>query len=322
MIGKVLAALVICALVVFGVVWVMSGGLSRGIEYAKTISNPIAFIMGDPNGEPFKLPGQPDLMTGPDMGLSAGSTYENAIYDTNYSGISDASTSPADDPQTFGNPSPSHDAARLVMGNAVGQDARTQYIMVEAAPSNAAALMLSGWTIQSALSGVRAPLPQAAPVFVQGTVNAVGAVSLAPGEAAVVSTGFSPVGVSFKENRCSGYLAQFQAFTPALQSQCDAASDALASSGYPDDGSCYAFAQSLQPCTFPQSVPSGVSSSCHQALASTLTYNSCLARHRGDAGFSSGNWRLFLDASRPLWRTHDTLRLLDSQGRVVDTLTY
>jgi hypothetical protein len=94
MIGKVLAALVICALVVFGIVWVMSGGLARGIEYAKTISNPIAFIMGNPNGEPFKLPGQPDLMTGPDMGLSAGSTYENAIYDTNYGGISDASTSP------------------------------------------------------------------------------------------------------------------------------------------------------------------------------------------------------------------------------------
>lgn len=321
MIGKVLAALVICALVVFGVVWVMSGGLTRAIAYAKTISNPIAFMMGDPEGEPFKLPGQPDLVTGPDVGLTAGTTYENAIYETNYGGVLDENATLSTNPQTFGNPSPSHSAVQLAIGNALAQDAHTQYLILEAASSNADPVMLSGWSIQSAMSGVRAPIPQAAPLFIQGVVNTVGAVSLAPGEIALLGTGFSPIGVSFHENRCSGYLSQFQAFSPAVQTRCDSASDTLAATGFPDDGSCYAFAQSLRPCTFPQTVPSTVSPTCHRALASALTYNACVTRHRGDTDFSE-TWRLYLDASRPLWREHDTLRLLDNEGRVVDTLTY
>jgi hypothetical protein len=82
MLGRILVALLMCALLVFGIIWIMGGGLTRALAYARTISNPLDLFAGNASGESFKLPGQPELVSGPDIGLSAGTNYENAILDT------------------------------------------------------------------------------------------------------------------------------------------------------------------------------------------------------------------------------------------------
>lgn len=322
MIGKILVALIVCALVVFGIVWVMSGGLSRAIAYAKTINNPLELFMGsDSGGQPFKLPGQPDLTAGPDMSYIAENTYENAIYDTNLGG---ADTSLSSDPQTYGNPSPSHTEARLAFGDS-SQDAHAQYLVIETSSANAVPLSLSGWSLQSVVSGTRTALPSATDLFRQGTVNTVRNTSLAPGDVAIVATGFSPVGVSFRENRCSGYLDQFQRFAPSLQTRCPSATETIPDTpenhaAYGD--SCFAYMGSLRPCQFPAQTSAGVSPSCTAALQNALSYNACVDMHQHEAGFAGNTWRLFLGSPTALWRAHDTIRLLDEKGQVVDTLTY
>ena len=108
MLARIFIALLLCALLVFGILWIMGGGLSRAIAYARTISSPFELFVGNASGEPFRLPGQPELLAGPSVGLSAESTYENAIYDTDYGGAD--SVLPTD-PQTYGNPAPSAGAA-------------------------------------------------------------------------------------------------------------------------------------------------------------------------------------------------------------------
>jgi hypothetical protein len=191
--------------------------------------------------------------------------------------------------------------------------------------SDTAPISLGGWSLQSAYTGVRHTLPQAAPNFIQGAVNAVLPVSLAPGAEVVVSSGVSPVGVSFRENECAGYLAQFQEFSPPLQTRCVSAAAAI-----PDTAetraalgdTCFDFLATVPSCTFPRSLPSDISPACASSVMQALSYNSCVRIHRTEAGFAGSTWRLYLAAPRPLWREHDVVRLLDPAGRIVDVLSY
>jgi hypothetical protein len=323
MILRVFIALLLCALLIFGVIWIMSGGLTRAIHYASTISNPLELFAGSASGTPFRLPGQPDLDTlGAGTGLEAGSKLENAIYETDLGGAADGTQV---DPQTYGNPSKSAGAVTLAYGNAGSGSTADEYIVISAATSNTAPVSLGGWSLQSAYTGVRHTLPQAAPNFIQGAVNPVQPVSLAPGSSAVVSSGISPVGVSFRENACAGYLAQFQEFSPPLQARCVSASATI-----PDTAetraslgdTCFDFLATVPSCTFPRSFPADISPACASTLTQALSYNSCVRVHRGDTTFTGSTWRLYLAASHPLWRDHDVVRLLDPAGRIVDVLSY
>lgn len=309
MIGRVLMVLIACAVLVFGVMWIVGGGLSRAIDYAKTISNPLELFTGPATGAPFSLPGQPDLVSGPaldfgDTSLYAGSPDESGL---------------GTDPQEFGSPSPESAAVHLSLGDG-SADAHAQHLIIEADAANTAPVSLSGWSLQSALTGTRAALPPAAPRFTQGVINAVEPVALDPGSSAIVATNFSPVGVSFRENRCTGYLGAFQSFVPALETSCPSPAQDVAARV--KDDTCAFFAQTLAPCTIPRSVPQDLSASCRHALSAALTYNSCVGLHRSEDSFFSQTWRLYLDSVFPLWRAHDTVRLLDANGRVVDVLTY
>ncbi len=185
---------------------------------------------------------------------------------------------------------------------------------------------LSGWSLQSVLTGVRLYLPNAAPVFSLGNINEVAPVYLAPGEQAIISSSVSPVSVSFRENMCTGYLGQYQAFTPQLSRQCPSPQTELPMTpsnfaAYGD--SCFDTLESLYACTFPDVLPQSVSPECAAALRNTLSYTSCVVRHRSDPGFNSSTWRLFLGSPVEVWRnSHDTIRLLDAQGRTVDVYSY
>lgn len=317
MIGRIIVALFLVALLIFGVIWTMSGGLSRALAYAQTISNPIDLFAGDASGEPFSLPGEPDYMGGPELDFGYG--YDTAIADPSYGGLEQIPGF-ADDPQTYGNPSPESMRAHLSFGSAGISRADQEYLRIEADPQNTAPLSISGWSLQSVYSGARYKLPPATPLFTQGTVNTVRNVSLAPGETAIVSSGISPVGVSFRENECSGYLDQFQTFTPELYTQCP--DPALEVVYDPTDVSCAWFLQSIPPCTFPAQISADISPQCRTTVAAALSYNSCVNRHQLESGFSLSTWRLYLGSTRPLWGAHDVVRLLDESGRVVDVLTY
>lgn len=317
MIGRIIVALFLLALIIFGAIWVMGGGLSRALEYARTISNPIDLFVGDASGEPFSLPGQPDYMGGPELDFGYG--YDAAITDPAYGGLEEIPEF-SDNPQTYGNPSPQGASAHLSIGATGASRANEEYLQVEADYQNTAPISISGWSLQSVYSGARYKLPPAAPLFAQGVVNTVKSVSLAPGETAIINSGISPVGVSFHENGCSGYLGQFQEFVPALDLRCP---DPTREVRYdPADDSCRWFLQSISPCTFPAQAQADVSPACFSAAASALSYNTCVNRHQLESGFYLPTWRLYLGSARPLWRAHDVIRLLDESGRVVDVLTY
>ena len=186
---------------------------------------------------------------------------------------------------------------------------------------------MDGWSLQSVYTGIRAYIPTAASSFMMGVVNDRDSIQLPPGASAIINSGMSPVGTSFRENICTGYLEQLQNFSPSLSNSCPTPASSLPLT--PENlriygETCFDFLQTIPSCTSPlQNIPGNISSDCRSFALNTLSYNGCVLKNRFRPSFITGSWRIYLESDTELWRnTHDIIRLLDGEGRTVDVLTY
>lgn len=204
-------------------------------------------------------------------------------------------------------------------------DPSKEFIEIQANQSNQKPLTISGWRIQSMKTGRMAVIGTAIETPMTGQGGTPGAVVLRPGERAEIVTGRSPIGVSFRLNKCSGYLGQFQNFTPALAPLCPSAVGELYASGgqLSAEKACVTAAAKIGPCRALTGPPTNVSASCGQFLTRTLSYNSCVQLHRNDADFRQNEWRIYEGNTSELWvSTGDTLVLLDQRGQLVSSTSY
>lgn len=204
--------------------------------------------------------------------------------------------------------------------------AKSEYVVVRASSNNPAPVVISNWRIESAVSGRTAYIRSGVATYQQGSANATEPIVLYPGEEAIVSTGRSPIGTSFRINKCSEYLTQFQEFIPSLSSQCpapiDEASDSLDRSVYTDN-TCLDYIDTLQTCRIDLTPPTNLSEACRSFIFNRLTYQGCVQEHRNDFDFKTKQWRIYLGYDESLWREkREVLALLDEQGKLVDSTTY
>lgn len=336
MIWRVIKLLLLGGVTLLILFWLWTGGFSRVANFVKTIPNPTALLWGGESGQyEIRFPWQISTPQGPDIsglvgtGGSTGASNGVSTADAQAQ-LDQAQAQYADiqkqleDAKAYGNPSPYSGRASLSRGSATESDARQEYLEISARGNTE--VSLAGWSLQSVLSGTRVPLPPAVPVFVAGVVNTPISVVLSPGETALVSSGPSPIGVSFQETRCTGFLEQTQQFTPSLSNSCPASSDLapLTVDNLQHYGSdCMDYARSLPSCSFPSSLPSWMPPGCRAYILNTFSYNGCLNASRYDTSFALPTWRLYINSSRELWsNTHDVIRLLDGQGLTVDALSY
>ena len=234
----------------------------------------------------------------------------------------------ASEVRTFGNPSPHTGAVSIVedVSGVRASDPKEEYVQLSANFQGSASIDIYGWSLESALSGARVYIPSGASPFLMGTANSIGPISLDPGGLVIVSSASSPVGVSFRENICTGYLEQFQSFSPQLGNECPSPSSVLPLTDenlrrYGD--SCFDIVSSLSSCQFPQALPPNVLPSCRTYLTDALSYNGCVNRNRYAPSFQKNMWRVYLGAQSEIWRnSHDAIRLLDAQGKTVDVFVY
>lgn len=326
MIQRVLAYVIILILLVFAISWLWAGGAAQIVRAVRNIPNPIDILWGNSTSTyQVILPWQAAVPQGPDIsGLteSAGqysdSEEQLSELQNQYSSLQTQAQNTSSD----GTPSPYRGTVTLSAGTAAERD--NEYI--EIAARGSASVSLQGWSLRSMLSGARFYLPLAASPFILGTVNTVTPSVLDHEGNAIVYSGRSPIGTSFRENRCTGYLAQLQSFEPSLANACPNPSELMPMTAdnmqrYGSD--CVDYLRGLPQCTFPDNLPMSLSPACRIYIANTFSYNGCVNAYAGSTSFKRDTWRLYLNAAGELWSNdHDVIRLLDAEGRTVDSITY
>lgn len=204
-------------------------------------------------------------------------------------------------------------------------DPQEEYVRVLANHENALEHRLSGLTLSGNAYSVRQTIPQAIENFILGssTLEKIN-VSMPPEGRAIITSGKSPVGASFRVNVCSAYLGQFQKFVPEFRPDCPSPMEELKKYGPYEDPFCQSFVNNLPVCrSFDGSFPGNISTSCKKFVTERLSYNSCFATHSSEKDFYKDEWRLFLGAEQDLWKSkQEVIKLMDAKGTIIDAVTY
>ena len=201
-----------------------------------------------------------------------------------------------------------------------------EYVQLSVAQNAGVPVDITGWTIESEATGNASIIPKGTEIPTSGIVNAAQDIVLTPGTRVILISGQSPIGASFRENKCIGYFSTFQKFSPSLPQNCPVPSDELLSfygSDYIRDASCITYVKTLPRCQIALSPPVTISGTCQSFAVKYLNYNGCVDAHKNDTDFMGTTWRVYLGRTTPLWRTKNELvKLLDASGKTVDAFSY
>lgn len=299
------------------IIWIAVGGPTHPISFSgPTLAQPSP--LG--NGTYLQLPKAPFGVGGATVSLPGSSS-------GNFSGSS-ASVPSFVGGSVFGTPSIYRGIVSMnhYVSGAGSSDPGSEYVEITAAQNAGVPVDLSGWTLSSDATGNAAVIPKGTEIPTSGIVNAAQDIVLAPGIRAILISGQSPIGASFRENKCIGYFSDFQHFSPSLPQNCPVPSDELASfygTGYIRDAACIEYVKTLPRCQVALTPPVGASSACQSFLVKYLNYNGCVTAHQNDADFKGDTWRIYLGRTSSMWRTQNELvKLLDASGNTVDAFGY
>ncbi len=228
----------------------------------------------------------------------------------------------------FGDPSPHKGAVtiRHSIGGLGATDPDKEYISLYASSGAGSGVTITGWKIYSEALGHSFTIPQGASTPTSGIVNRVSPIVLLPGQTATITVGDSPVGFSFRTNLCTGYFEEFQNFTPSLSLSCPTPSsdfDRFYLGNEHSLDACKAYLRTVPRCTIPNNEPSNIADDCYHFIDTYLNYNGCVVAHEGDAGFFGTEWRIFVKRDDAFFtKAHDTIKLLDENGKTVDLFSY
>jgi hypothetical protein len=281
------------------ILWVSTGGPSRPISFSGPYLNPITTTgtTAQPYGDPTKF-------SSINTGVTVGST-----------GITVTNASSLRGTVAF---------SRDLTGTSE-TDSKKEYVVFSVSSSAKNPISTAGWKIVSKETGDGAPFPQGIETARSGRVNTLSPITLKGGDQVILVSGRSPVGVSFKENKCTGYLEERQDFRPALSLQCPTGSQEFAKyfNGRDENGACIAYIRTIPYCATETQLSGNASNACDDFIETYLNYNGCVATHEQDPDFLSTTWRVFLGSSDELWRNNrETITLLDAENKVIDSITY
>lgn len=200
----------------------------------------------------------------------------------------------------------------------------SEYISISSAWNTPEDINLTGWTLRNekeerVIIGFGTKTPR------QGSQNNPEDIILSRGGGAIVTTGRSPIGISFGVNICSGYIGTLQTFTPHLSTSCPTALDMAQARGVNvDDSQCKTALRRIPSCTTQtERVPNDVSGECGDFLREDINYNTCVRAYTNTYNFDEGQWRIFLGRDTELWNDKsDTISLYDEKGELVTSVKY
>lgn len=183
------------------------------------------------------------------------------------------------------------------------------YLVLKAKPENSAPINISGWKL--VIEGEENIIPAGSILPYFGEVNQLSAIQLSANDTIIISFSPSPLGVAFRENKCSGYLEEFLNFSPALPNSCPTP---LAQS---DEIVCQNFIEGLPSCQ--NKIENAPSPACKRFLSDNIGYNACITKHKNDADFFSKTWRVYIPLPA---LPSGPFTLIDETGKRVLDITF
>ncbi|HEY4500760.1 MAG TPA: hypothetical protein VJI70_00610 [Candidatus Paceibacterota bacterium] len=298
-------------------IWIATGGPLHPIAFTgPRLAQPGA--LG--GGTYLQLPRAPYGVGGSNVSLPGSSSGESSQGNSETSLIGGSVLGPL---------SPYRNIVRMnhYISSAGSSDPGNEYIEISVAQNAGFPVDLSGWSLVSDATGNVAKIPRGTEVPRSGTINESENIVLAPGTRATIISGRSPIGASFRENKCIGYFSSFQKFSPPLPQNCPLPSSELSSfygAGYARDPSCIDYVNNkLSRCQVMLSPPVSVSNSCQNFMVKYLNYNGCVDAHKNDTDFMGDTWRIYLNRTASMWRANrEVVKLLDINGKTVDAFSY
>ncbi|NTV44818.1 MAG: hypothetical protein HGA67_03970 [Candidatus Yonathbacteria bacterium] len=205
--------------------------------------------------------------------------------------------------------------------NAAGTSPEKEYIELVVSSAAKNPITLTGWTLSSG-SSIQAVIGQGTSILSQGMQPYTEPIVLIPGAHAHIVTGRSPVGTSFQTNICSGYLEEYQSFTPSITKRCPSGTKTATAAGASLDASCKKTLGSFSQCTTKGNLSSATSPQCVGFIREYMSYNGCVRVYKNTPAFSDGTWYVYLERISPLWPKKGTLILKDIDGKIVKEIKY
>lgn len=232
---------------------------------------------------------------------------------------------------TDNNHSPYYGKIRMSNISGLNQDDPNQeYINLSIYLDEKETVKITGWYLKSEVTGYYILIGKAALLPFPSTKTESDVV-LQDGDRVYLVKGFSPIGVSFRTNKCTGYFEENRTFYPSLPTECPRPIDEKLptfSSNLDANDECINTIERISRCTtkgsaFIRDLPDTVPESCKTYITTQINYNTCVALHFNDANFPGNEYHIYLNKFGPLWRkTHDKINLHDQNGLVVDTISY
>lgn len=205
-----------------------------------------------------------------------------------------------------------------------------EYLTIQISTKIQSSINIYGWRLRSSITGNSVELGGATYLPRLGGQNKKFPIAVEPGGKIIVTTGRSPIGVSFRLNRCTGYLEQFQNFSPYLPKKCPRAEDEIPSEYRYGTGpnsfnsECMDFIEQIPLCRInTKDIPLNMQPQCQIFVTRDINYNSCIDKHKNEDGFYINEWRLFLERDYELWRDkREVIELIDAEGKLIDVITY
>lgn len=208
------------------------------------------------------------------------------------------------------------------------KDPSKEYLTLRTSLKDNEKINITGWYLKSEVTGYFAVIGKAALLPFPFT-RIESDIVLEKGDKVYITKGFSPIGISFRTNMCTGYFEEHTNFTPSLQKACPKAADEELpnfSSVYDRNDECIDLIEKIPRCTtrngeYIYNLPDTVTSSCKAYIETNVNYNACVAKHFDDTDFPGDEYRVYLKKFGPLWRKdREKINLHDSNGLIVDTI--
>ena len=206
-------------------------------------------------------------------------------------------------------------------------DPKSEFLTFRMDTFSTSSVNISGWRIASTQSGNSVTIPKGTDLYFSGVKNAEDNINISADNTVYIVTGTSPIGYSFKVNKCSGFLSQFQTFVPYLSTgNCPYPrnEDLSKIPKYVTNDACFDYIDSMPNCRVQvDPLPISWSSECRNFITEKINYLSCINTHKSDKDFYQKEWRIYLNRSTTLWKDRrEIIVLYDNNGKIVSTLTY